>query len=128
MTTQTAQIGHAAGLERKHYQYLEGGIISREGVVPVGGIANVDMAGINPTIATMVTVQISGNPVVLSAAATPKNLPGAVCWEVPIVTIVKKITEFALLIGANNMNSCVKVQNPGPFPAHYRIIFTNLAG
>jgi hypothetical protein len=126
MSTLIAQAGHQPEYLTENSRYAAGGLAARDGVLSVGGVANVDIMDINPTGLTMVTVQVTGNPLRLSAVPSLKHQPGKVFWEVGILTIVKPIAEFAKLIGANDTNTFIKVYNAGPFPAHYRIIFTNL--
>jgi hypothetical protein len=126
MGTQVARPPYDTEFQTDFKGYTGGGIASREGVLRAGGIAEVDMDGINLTGLSMVTVQVTGCPLRISAAANAGNVSGSKAWEVGIVTIVKSIVEFATLIGADQTHTFIKVENPGPFPTHYRIIFTNL--
>jgi hypothetical protein len=98
----------------------------READVAVNSVVDVDVADIDPSEDTIVIVTITGNPLRFSAAASVGSAPGATVWDVPIGIVTKTIVEFSALIGANDTNTFIKVQNLGPMPGHYKISFNNL--
>ena len=126
MGTQLAQKETGTQFHNANATYIGRTLAVGEGNLQPGGVANVNMSNVYPTDLTMVTIQISGNAVQLSSASSPGNQTAPFCWEVPIVTIVHSLAEFKALIGANETNPFIRLYNPGPAAAHYKIIFTNL--
>jgi hypothetical protein len=101
-------------------------VMVEEGDVPGGGIVSIDLAELSPTDATMVKLEVTGSGLNLSASSLPTPIAGPVVWTLPIGTVTKTIDEFATLIGADDFNHFLKIQNFGPAGGHYKITFNHL--
>ena len=109
-----------------------GGVTAtREGDVPPGSPANIDIAGINPTPLTQISIKTLGSTIRVYASATAGAAPvtGEPFIDVePGTSYQKLITAFIATLGFNDTKKYLNIQNTGTFSAHYTFSFDNLEG
>jgi len=116
------------GKELKRKVVMEREVVI-EGYVGAGAIVNIDAGGGDDkvTMQTKVTVTVTGSALRFYASDSPNGMPGTKFIDVQAgQTITKTVHEIALLIGADDMNQFVNVQNVGAMQGHYKITFSNL--
>lgn len=93
-----------------------------EGDVMQGMIQNIQAMGIDVTPTTKLTLEVTGSPLRFYASNNPNNPPITPFFDVQAgQTIIKTAQEFAALIGINDNNKFVNVQNIGMMQGHYTI-------
>lgn len=100
--------------------------VVREGDVSSGETGSLDGALIQTTDATMVTIEVSPNPLRLSSNNTEAAPSGPVFWDAPAGTTVKTISKFLALIGASEINHYIKIQNLNAVLGHFKITFSEV--
>ncbi len=109
-----------------------GGVTAtREGDVPPGSPTNIDIAGINPTPLTQISIKTLGSTIRVYASATAgaAPVPGDPFIDVePGTNYQKLITAFIATLGFNDTKKFLNIQNMGTFSAHYTFSFDNLEG
>ena len=100
--------------------------VVREGDVSPGQTGSFDGGLIQATDATMVTIEVSPNPLRLSSNNTEAAPSGPVFWDAPAGTTVKTISEFLALIGASEINHYIKIQNLNAVLGHFKITFSEV--
>lgn len=92
------------------------------GDVPMGMVLNINASVPNATLSSILTVVVTGSTLRFYASAAPNSLPGATFFDVQAgQTITKTAQELAALLGINNVNQFVNVQNVGGMQGHYEI-------
>ena len=107
-----------------------GGVTAtREGDVPLAGIANIDIEGINSTPLTQVIFSVSGSVLRFYASATPGGalLPADPYIDVQPGTNYQQLaTALTAFLGITDIKKYLTVQNIGGAVGHYSITFDNL--
>lgn len=112
------------GKELKRKVVMEREVVI-EGNVAAGSIVNIDAGGGDDkvTMQTKVTVTVTGSTLRFYASDSPSGAPGMKFIDVQAgQTISKTVGEIASLIGADDVNQFVNVQNVGGGNGHYRIV------
>ena len=112
------------GKELKRKVVMEREVVI-EGNVGAGAIVNIDAGGGDDkvTMQTKVTVTVTGSTLRFYASDSPTGAPGKKFIDVQTgQTITKTIQELAGLLGADDVNEFVNVQNIGGANGHYRIV------
>ena len=114
------------GKELKRKVVMEREIVV-EGDVPMGMIQNISVNDVEGTPQTIITVEVTGSALRFYASNMPNGAPGAAFFDVQAgQTVTKTVQELIALLGANDTNKFVNVQNIGAMNGHYRITFDNL--
>lgn len=116
------------GKELKRKVVMEREVVI-EGNVGAGSIVNIDAGGGDDkvTMQTKVTVTVTGSTLRFYASDSPTGAPGTKFIDVQVgQTISKTVGEIASLIGADDVNQFVNVQNIGAMNGHYRITLDDL--
>lgn len=112
------------GKELKRKVVMEREVVI-EGNVAAGAIVNIDAGGGDDkvTMQTKVAVTVTGSTLRFYASDSPNGAPGTKFIDVQAgQTISKTVGEIASLIGADDVNQFVNIQNIGGANGHYRIV------
>lgn len=123
VTEENVHISAGKDLRRKIVMEKE---IVIEGNIGAGTIVNIntnDGGDDKVTMQSKVTVKVTGSTLRFYASDSPTGAPGTKFIDVqPGQAISKTVQEIALLIGADDMNQFVNVQNVGGGNGHYKIM------
>jgi len=120
-TVTEEEVKIVAGKELKR-KVVMNAVVVIEGDVMMGMIQNIQAMGIDVTPTTKLTLEVTGSALRFYASNSPTNPPMNPFFDVQAgQTITKTAQEFAALIGINNSNNFVNVQNIGMMQGHYKI-------
>lgn len=112
------------GKELKRKIVMDAAIV-REGDVGGGAIINIslDNNGAEVDPAAPVTVEVTGSSLRFYASNMPNTPPSGTYLEVQAGSSIEKtVEEFITLLGVNEMNKFISVQNVGMLTGHYKIM------
>ncbi len=93
----------------------------------MGVIQNIHVDGINGTIETDITIEVTGSPLRFYASSMPGGTQSGTFLDVQAgQTITKTAEELISLLGLNDLNKFFNVQNIGAMNGHYKITFDDL--
>lgn len=101
------------------------GSVIREGNVAAGETKGIDTSGVNPTPASMLTIDITGGPLQFFASDTSGGAPIGPIYEVPVGTVAITPADFSTNTGFSD-GKFLNVRNTGAVTAHYKITVDHL--
>lgn len=121
------KISNGKELKRKVVMVKAGKVVVLEGDVAMGMIFNINVDGIKGTTATDIMIEVSGSPLRFYASTMPNGTPGGTFLDVQAgQSITKTAEEFITLLGLNDTNKYLNVQNIGAMNGHYKITLDDL--
>lgn len=121
------KISNGKELKRKVVMEQVGKTAVIEGDVMMGMIVNINVDGIKGTQQTDITIEVSGSPLRFFASNMPNGTPGGSFLDVqPGQSITKTAQDFISLLGLDDTNKFLNVQNVGAMNGHYRITLDDL--
>ena len=121
------KISNGKELKRKVVMVKGGKVAVIEGDVVMGMISNINVEGINGTSKTDITIEVSGSPLRFFSSTVPGGTPGGSFLDVQAgQSITKTAEEFISLLGLNDTNKFLNVQNIGAMNGHYKITIDDL--
>ncbi|MBL7779120.1 MAG: hypothetical protein JNK66_12610, partial [Chitinophagales bacterium] len=100
-----------------------GGSVERSGALAMGQIGNIDIDTVGDGVVEVAASSV-GSTMRYYATDNVANGPGMIYLDVPVgTTVTRTVDDFAAVVGLNEVNRFLNVQNVGPVSGEWRVVF-----
>lgn len=121
-TVTETEVKVTAGKELRRKIVMEAALV-KSGVLAMGQIGNIDIDTVGDGVVEVAASSV-GSTMRFYATDNAANGPGMIYLDVPVgTTVTRTVDDFAAVVGLNEVNRFLNVQNVGPVSGEWRVVF-----